>query len=313
VLRLKDQKRKAVESFQRLNFRVIAIGDSFNDVSMLKAAERGILIYPSEKVTKAHPEFPVAKSHDDLRKKVGRILSANVRISPRPLVAPAPLDDTEAARSMWLLICNVAGTLAPEPWLALHEKTKIEELRMTTSEEADYSKLMRMRAQALRRHGQKLQDVFNFTEELEPLPGAKDFLEWLKPYVPRTVLITDGFEEYANPIFDKLGHPMVFCNFLEADREGYMARLIVRLKDQKLKTVEELQRLNFKVLAVGCSFNDVGMLKAAEAGILYRPSEQLRKAHPQIPAVSSHAELQTRILEIIGRAEEPAAKRVKTG
>lgn len=311
VLRLKDQKRKAVESFQRLNFRVIAIGDSFNDISMLTAAERGILIYPSEKVMKAHPEFPVAKSHDDLRKKVGRILSANVRISPRPLVAPAALDSTEASRSMWLLICNVAGTLAPEPWLALHEKTNIEELRTTTSEEPDYAKLMRIRATALRKHGQKLQDVFNFMEELDILPGAKEFLEWLKPHVPRTVLITDGFEEYANPIFDKLGHPMVFCNFLEADREGYMARLILRLTDQKIKTVEELQRLNFKVMAVGCSFNDVAMVNAAEAGVLYRPSEPLRRAHPDIPAVSSHAELRAWILRIIGKADEPDSKRAR--
>jgi phosphoserine/homoserine phosphotransferase len=313
VLRLKDQKRKAVESFQRLNFRVIAIGDSFNDISMLKAAERGILIYPSERVIKAHPEFPVATSHDDLRKKVGRILSSNVRISPRPLAAPAPLHDTEAARSMWLLICNVAGTLAPDPWRAVYEKTKIEELSATTSDEPDYSKLMQVRAQALRQHEVKLQDVFNVMEKLDILPGAKAFLEWLKPYVPRTVLITDGFEEYANPVEDKLGHPMVFCNFLEADREGYMARLIVRLKDQKVKTVEELQRLNFKVLAVGCSFNDVGMLNTAEAGVLFRPSDTLRKAHPQIPAVSSYLELQKRILQIIGVAGEPESKRAKIG
>lgn len=313
VLRLKDQKRKAVESFQRLNFRVIAIGDSFNDISMLKAAERGILIYPSERVVKAHPEFPVATSHDDLRKKVGRILSANVRITPRPLALPAPLDDTEAARSMWLLICNVAGTLAPDPWRAVYEKTKIKELSATTSDEPDYSKLMQVRAQALRQHEQKLQDVFNVMEQLDILPGAKDFLDWLKPYVPRTVLITDGFEEYAIPVEDKLGHPMVFCNFVEADKEGYMARLIVRLKDQKIKTVEELQRLNFKVLAVGCSFNDVSMLNAAEAGVLFRPSDTLRKAHPQIPAVSSYAELQTRILQIIGVADEPESKRAKVG
>merc|ERR1719226_4260 len=132
---------------------------------------------------------------------------------------------------------------------------------------------MARRASALRSQGVKLQRVIEIMDGLDVLPGATDFLEWLKPIVPRTFLITDGFEEYANPVEDKLGHPMVFCNFLEADREGYMARLIVRLKDQKIKTVEELQRLNFKVLAVGCSFNDVSMLNAAEAGVLFRPSD----------------------------------------
>jgi phosphoserine/homoserine phosphotransferase len=311
VLRLKDQKRKAVESFQRLNFRVIAIGDSFNDISMMQAAERGILIYPSEKVRATHPEFPVATSHDDLRRKVGRILSANCKITPQPLAVPAPLDLKEASRSMWLLICNVAGTLAPEPWLALSQKFGIDELKTTTSEEPDYNKLMRSRATALRAHGKKLQDVFSFMEQLDVLPGSNDFLEWLKPVVPRTVLVTDGFEEYANPIFDKLGHPMVFCNFLEADREGYMARLIVRIKDQKLKTVQELQRLNFRVLAVGSSFNDVPMVKGADAGVLYRPSEQLRSAHADIPAVESHAELKSRILDIIGKADAPDSKRAR--
>merc|ERR1719379_118052 len=102
VLRLKDQKRKAVESFQRLNFRVISVGDSFNDISMLTQSEYGILIYPSDKVKKAHPEFPVAKDHYDLRMKIGRILSANKIILPRELAPPPPISDTASTRTMWL-------------------------------------------------------------------------------------------------------------------------------------------------------------------------------------------------------------------
>mmetsp|Transcript_76030 Transcript_76030/g.211278 ORF Transcript_76030/g.211278 Transcript_76030/m.211278 type:complete len:591 (+) Transcript_76030:74-1846(+) len=312
VLRLKDQKRKAVESFQRLNFRVIAVGDSFNDVSMLKAAERGILIYPSEKVLRAHPEFPVARNHYDLRMKIGRILSANAKIMPRQLAAPAPLSATEASRSMWLLICNVASTLAPEPWRAVEALTGIEELGVTTGQEPDYNKLMMLRAQALRRNDVKLQDIVNIMERLDVLPGAKNFMEWLKPIVPRTFILTDGFEEYALPIFDKLGHPMVFCNFLEADQGGYMNRLIVRLRDQKLKTVQELQRLNFRILAIGTSFNDVAMLGAAEEGILYRPSEEVHKAHPEFPTASNYEELKSKILEIVGGSREPPpAKRAR--
>lgn len=299
TLRLKDQKRKAVESFQRLNFRVIAVGDSFNDISMLTAAERGILIYPSEKVVKAHPEFPVAKDHYDLRMKIGRILSANTVIRPRELVPAPPLKDTEASRSMWLLVCNVASTLAPEPWPAVQQKTGIEELKLTTGQEPNYIKLMATRADVLRRAGVKMQHVANIMEELELLPGAKDFIEWLKPIVPRTFMLTDGFEEYALPIFDKIGHPMVFCNFLESDEEGYIHKLVMRLKDQKLKTVQELQRLNFRILAVGSSFNDAPMLAAAEQGILYCPSEQVRQAHPELQVVANHEELKSAILKIV--------------
>jgi len=310
-LRLKDQKRKAVESFQRLNFRVIAVGDSFNDISMMKAAEHGILIYPSERVKKAHPEFPIAKDHYDLRVKIGRILSANKQIMPRELSFPPPLSATESSRTMWLLCCNVAGFLAPEPWLAVQSKFDIEELKITTAQEPDYNKLMALRASALRSHGIKLWEIVDVMNDLDVLPGATDFLEWLKPIVPRTFMITDGFEEYALPIFDKLGHPMVFCNFVEADRDGYMNKLVTRLKDQKLKTVEELQRLNFRIIAVGNSFNDVDMLRAAEKGILYRPSEAVRKEHPEFAVVSDHEALKTKILEITGVKLEPAKKRAK--
>eukprot|EP00931_Biecheleriopsis_adriatica_P003949 TRINITY_DN105696_c0_g1_i1.p1 TRINITY_DN105696_c0_g1~~TRINITY_DN105696_c0_g1_i1.p1 ORF type:complete len:599 (+),score=137.78 TRINITY_DN105696_c0_g1_i1:47-1798(+) len=311
-LRLKDQKRKAVESFQRLNFRVIAVGDSFNDISMMTAAEHGILIYPSEKVLKAHPEFPVAKDHYDLRMKIGRILSANKIIMPKELAPPPPLALTESTRTMWLLVCNVAGFLAPEPWLAVQAKFGVEELKTTTAQEPDYNKLMTHRASALRQHGIKLRDIIRVMDGLDVLPGAADFLEWLKPIVPRTFMLTDGFEEYALPIFDKLGHPMVFCNFVEGDREGFMSKLIIRLKGQKLKTVQELQRLNFRIIAVGSSFNDVDMLHTAEKGILYRPSDEVRQKHPEFPTVANYEELKSKILEITGGNLEPSAKRAKT-
>lgn len=307
-LRLKDQKRKAVEAFQRMNFRCIAIGDSFNDISMLTAAERGILYCPGERIVKAHPEFPVVYSHYELKMKIGRMIGANMRVMPRQLTPLPPLPDI-SERSMWLLICNVACTLAPEPWLAVQQKTGIEELKITTAEEPDFTKLMKARCDALRKHGVKLQDVFNIVDKLEVLPGARAFLEWLKPTVPRTFILTDGFEEYALPIFDQLGHPMVFSNFLEADKEGYLAKHIMRLKDQKLKAVQEFQRLNFRIIAVGYSFNDAAMLTAAEAGILFCPSEKVTKAYPQLPVVHSHEELKQKILEIIS---DKGAKRRRT-
>jgi len=266
---------------------------------------------------KAHPEFPIAKDHYDLRVKIGRILSANKQILPRPLASVPPLSATESSRTMWLLCCNVASFLAPEPWLAVQKKFGIEELKVTTAQEPDYTKLMALRASALRSHGIKLWEIFDVMNDLDVMPGATDFLEWLKPIVPRTFMITDGFEEYALPIFDRLGHPMVFCNFLEADRDGYMNKLVTRLKDQKLKTVEELQRLNFRIIAVGSSFNDVDMLRAAEKGILYCPSDTVRKEHPEFAVVKTHEELKAKILSIVDPRLEPAGgqpakKRAKT-
>jgi phosphoserine/homoserine phosphotransferase len=297
ILRLRDQKRKAVEAFQRLNFRVIAVGDSFNDISMMKAAERGFLIHSSEKVEKAYPEFPVCPNYDDLKRQIMNIVLSEKVIPHRELVIPAPLEFEAAYRSMWLIVLNVAGTLAPEPWPALAAVTGIKELEATTSTVINLDDLMQTRAKAMRDNGIKVQKLFTALQGLEPVAGAKDFLNWLNHIVPRLFMITDGFEEYAKPVFEKLGHPSVFCNFLEADAEGFMTRHVVRLQDQKRRSVEEFQRLNFRIVAVGHSFGDVAMLKQADAGILLNPSKQLTEAHPEIAAVHGFEELKTKILD----------------
>lgn len=299
-LRLKDQKRQAVEAFQRLNFRVIAVGDSFNDISMMKAAEHGILLHTSEKVIQAHPEFPVCTSYDQLK---GRILDIVMGSSPpRKLVIPKPLVLDSPDRLMWLVILNVAGTLAPEPWSALYDVTGIEELKQDTSTMTDYSALMKVRAAAMRKHGVKLQKLRLTLQGIEPFEGAKDFLQWLKPVVPRSFLITDSFEEYAKPVFEKLGHPSVFCNFLEADSEDFMTRFVERLEDQKRKSVEEFQRLNFRVMAIGHSFNDIPMLKAADYGILLKPSKEVAGAHPSIASVHDFEALKKQIIAATSEA-----------
>jgi len=314
VMRLHDQKRKAVEAFQRLNFRIIACGDSFNDISMLKAAERGILYCPHQKVIDAHPEFPVVYSHTDLRTKVGRILAANRRVIPRQLQPEIPAVANENA--MWLLICNVAGTLAPEPWLALQKKTGIEELKITTAHEPDYNKIMERRMAALRKHNIKLHDVVEAAEAVDILPGAKDFLEWLKTVLPRTFMITDTFEEYATNICDRLGHPMVFCNFLEAGEDGFLNKHVIRMRKppswtsqssyQKVKAVEEFKRLNFKIIAVGFSFNDVGMLRAAEKGILFNPSEHVTgQVGDEFSVARNYEDLKEQIVDIISKDASP--------
>mmetsp|Transcript_17990 Transcript_17990/g.39752 ORF Transcript_17990/g.39752 Transcript_17990/m.39752 type:complete len:435 (-) Transcript_17990:242-1546(-) len=298
VLRLRDQKRKAVESFQRLGFRVISVGDSFNDVSMLQAAERGILFMPSEKVVQAHPEFPVHRNYDDLRKEITQILDQATSVIPR---AVKPRETR-----MWIVMANVSGTFAPEPWVVMQEKTGIKELGLTTAHEPDYDKLMKMRMKILRENKIKLADVSEAMAKVEPWPHAKDFLEWLAPVVPRTFMLTDTFEEYALPVLTKLGHPMVLCNFLESDAEGYISRHVWRMRNQKQLAVQEFQQLNFRVISIGYSFNDIAMMRDSDAGVLFNPSEQVVKAHPDLPVVRSFEELKEAILKIV---QAPSLKR----
>jgi phosphoserine/homoserine phosphotransferase len=132
-------------------------------------------------------------------------------------------------------------------------------------------------------------------------------LEWLKSRVPRAVLLTDTFEDYAMPMFEMLGYPPVFCHSLEVDGEGYITKHVLRLRDQKRKSVEAFQRLGHKIIAVGDSFNDISMLKAAEHGILYCPAQKVIDAHPEFPVVQSHEELRDAISQILS-PNEPALK-----
>jgi len=300
LLRLRDQKRRAVESFQRLNFRVISIGDSFNDISMMKQAERGILMNPSEKVVAAHKgEFPVCTDYGALRDRILDIVMKPPMILPKALTLPTPLDYESIHRRMWLVVSNVSGTLAPDAWLALNAMTGIEQFSITSKDVPDFDSLMELRAKTLREHGIKLADVFDKMKAITPLPGALDFLKWLKPMVPRSFMISDSFEEYCLPVFEKLGHPMCFCNFLEADEDGYLARHVWRVRDQKRLAVEEFQRLNFRVIAIGGSFNDIAMMKSADAGIIFKPSEHIKTAHPEIPAAADYSELKALITNIV--------------
>merc|ERR1719424_2009678 len=142
---------------------------------------------------------------------------------------------------------------------------------------------MMFRINVLRKNGIKLQDMKDVVQDMEPLPGCRDFLTWLNKTVPRVLLLTDTFEEYAMPMFEKLGYPSVFCHSLDVNEEGFLTGHILRLRDQKRKTVEALQRLNFRVIAVGDSFNDVSMMKAAEHGIFMHSSAKVEEAHPDFP------------------------------
>merc|ERR1719382_738569 len=204
-----------------------------------------------------------------------------------------------AERDLVMVAMDVEGTLMPEAWLALQQKTGIEGLKRTTAHEPDYDKLMKYRCDLLREHNIRIYDMLEVVKDLKPLPGAREFLEWLKPLVPRILLLTDTFEEYAMPMFEQLGYPSVFCNSLIIDEDGFIVGHRLRLKDQKRKAVESFQRLNFRVIAVGDSFNDISMMKAAEHGILIYPSEKVMKAHPEFPIAKDHYDLRVKIGRIL--------------
>merc|ERR550532_1750431 len=220
---------------------------------------------------------PCARSvHDTIQRSL-YIRGTYMHPDDRP--PPERCDALQGEPGMWLVALDVEGTLVGEAWLELQRKTGLEELKITTAHEPDYDKLMMYRIDVLRRNGIKLEDMKGVVQNMEPLPGCKDFLAWLKSVVPRVLLLTDTFEEYAMPLFDKLGFPSVFCNSLTVSEQGDITGHILRLRDQKRKAVESFHRLNFRVIAIGDSFNDISMIKAAERGILMHASEKVIKAH----------------------------------
>ncbi len=199
---------------------------------------------------------------------------------------------------MWCICLDCEGVLTPEAWLAVQKKTGIEGLKITTREEPDYDKLMMHRIKLLKENNIRLEDIKDVVREMEPLEGAKDLLQWLYPRCPRIIILTDTFENYAQPMFEKLGNFPVFCHSLEVDDEGFLVRHKLRLTDQKKKSVEALQKLNFKCVAIGDSYNDISMLKQADHGILFRPSDKVKTEYPEFPVVYTHGELQ-QLLESI--------------
>lgn len=200
---------------------------------------------------------------------------------------------------MWALCFDCEGVLIPEIWLELQRRTGLEELKITTREEPDYDKLMNFRINVLKNNNLKLQDIRDSVAAMKPLPGAVEMLSSLYTLCPRIFILTDTFENYAQPMFEQLGQFTVFCHSLQIDSQGFIEKHVLRLTDQKRKAVESLQQLNFKTIAIGDSFNDISMLKAAEVGILFRPSENVKKAHPEFPVIEDHKELKQVISDIL--------------
>ena len=195
---------------------------------------------------------------------------------------------------MQVICLDLEGVLVPEIWIAFAERTGIAEFRRTTRDEPDYDKLMRWRLGLLRQHGLKLADIQDVIAGMAPLPGARDFLDELRSAF-QVVILSDTFYEFADPLMRQLGRPTLFCHRLLVDAEGFVADYRLRQPDQKRQAVNALKGLNFRVAAAGDSFNDTGMLQAADAGFFIHPPPAIAAQFPQFPVASSYAQLRAAI------------------
>jgi phosphoserine/homoserine phosphotransferase len=195
---------------------------------------------------------------------------------------------------MQVVCLDLEGVLVPEIWIAFAERTGIPELRRTTRDEPDYDKLMRFRIALLRERGLKLADVQAVIGAMSPLPGAKAFLDDLRAHY-QVIILSDTFYEFAGPLMRQLDRPTLFCHKLEIDGEGYIAGYKLRQADQKRQAVHALRLLNFRVHAVGDSYNDTGMLSAAHAGYFIHPPASIAAQFPQFPVHHDYGSLRASI------------------
>ncbi len=189
------------------------------------------------------------------------------------------------------IVClDLEGVLVPEIWIAFSEASGIPELRRTTRDEPDYDKLMKWRLGILKEHGLGLKDIQRTIATVDPMPGAKAFLDTLRSET-QVLILSDTFSQFASPLMEKLGWPTLFCNELEAAVDGSIAGYRIRVAQSKLSTVRALQSVGFETIAAGDSYNDLGMIQASKAGILFRSTEQIRKDHPELPACETYDDL----------------------
>ena len=189
------------------------------------------------------------------------------------------------------IVClDMEGVITPEIWIEFSRVSGIPELKRTTRDEPDYDKLMRFRMDILREHGLGLKEIQEVIAQIDPLPGAKEFMDELRATV-QTVILSDTFEEFAKPLLRKLGWPVIFCNALEVDEKGMLTGVKMRCEQSKLTTVRGLQSIGFETVAAGDSFNDLGMIQASKAGFLFRTTEKIKADYPQIPAFEEYGDL----------------------
>ncbi|MCM1272946.1 MAG: bifunctional phosphoserine phosphatase/homoserine phosphotransferase ThrH [Clostridium sp.] len=199
---------------------------------------------------------------------------------------------------MYITCLDLEGVLVPEIWIAFAEASGIPELKRTTRDEPDYDKLMNWRLGILKEHGLGLKEIQDTIATIDPLPGAKEFLDELRS-ICQVIIISDTFSQFAGPLMAKLGYPTIFCNSLEVAESGEITGFKMRCEQSKLTTVKALQSIGYDTVASGDSHNDLGMIKASKAGFLFRSTEQIKADYPELPAFEEFNELLAAIKEAI--------------
>ena len=193
------------------------------------------------------------------------------------------------------IVClDLEGVLVPEIWIAFAEASGIPELKRTTRDEPDYDKLMKWRIGILKEHGLGLKEIQDTIAKIEPIPGAKEFLDELRE-LTQVIIISDTFTQFATPLMKKLGWPTIFCNSLEVAENGEITGFKMRIEQSKLTTVKALQSIGYETIASGDSYNDLGMIQASKAGFLFKSTEKIKAEHPELPAFDTYEELMAAI------------------
>jgi phosphoserine/homoserine phosphotransferase len=197
---------------------------------------------------------------------------------------------------MYVTCLDLEGVLVPEIWIAFAEATGIPELKRTTRDEPDYDKLMKFRIEILKEHGLGLKEIQDTIATIDPMEGAKEFLDELRS-ITQVVILSDTFTQFATPLMKKLGWPTIFCNTLEVTESGEVTGFKMRCDNGKLSTVKAFQSVGLDTIASGDSFNDLGMIQASKAGFLFRTTDKIKADYPQIPAFETYEELLSAIKE----------------
>ena len=192
--------------------------------------------------------------------------------------------------AMYITCLDLEGVLVPEIWIAFAKESGIPELTRTTRDEPDYDKLMKWRLGILKEHGLGLEEIQETIAKIDPMPGAKEFLDELRA-LGQVIIISDTFEQFAGPLMKKLGMPTIFCNTLEVAENGEITGFKMRCEQSKLTTVKALQSIGYETIASGDSHNDLGMIQASKAGFLFRSTEQIKADHPELEAFETYDEL----------------------
>lgn len=192
--------------------------------------------------------------------------------------------------SMNIVCLDLEGVLVPEIWIAFAKESGIPELTRTTRDEPDYDKLMNWRLGILKEHGLGLKEIQDTIAKIDPIPGAKEFLDELRS-MTQVIIISDTFTQFAGPLMKKLGYPTIFCNTLEVAEDGEITGFKMRIENSKLTTVKALQSIGYETIASGDSHNDLGMIRASKAGFLFKSTDQIKKDNPDLPAFETYDEL----------------------